>query len=125
MEQTKKRILIVDDDEKHLFTTRELLENEGYEVFIHSLGFGATNIIRNLQPDLILLDVNMPGLSGEKLTSLLKANGHIENIPVVFYSSNDETSLRQAVAKSGIQGYICKGDILHLRNQVAFYLSPL
>lgn len=125
MEQTQKRILIIDDDEKHLFTTRELLENEGYEVFIHSLGFGATNIIKNLRPDLILLDVNMPGLSGERLTSLLKANRYTRDIPVVFYSSNDETSLRQAVAESGIEGYICKGDIFNLRNQVAFYLSPL
>jgi CheY-like chemotaxis protein len=125
MEQTKKRILIVDDDEKHLFTTRELLENEGYEVFIHSIGFGATNIIRNLQPDLILLDVNMPGLSGEKLSSLLKTNRDTKDIPIIFHSSNDEHSLRQAVAESGIQGYICKGDIFSLRNQVAFYLSPL
>jgi CheY-like chemotaxis protein len=125
MEQTRKKILIIDDDAKHLLTTQELLENEGYDVFIHNIGFGATNIIKNLQPDIILLDMNMPGLSGEKLTGLLKANRYTKDIPIVFYSSNDESSLRQSVAESGIKGYICKGDIFNLREQVSFHLSSI
>ena len=67
MEPARKKILIIDDDAKHLLTTQELLKNEGYDVFIHHIGFGATNIIKNLQPDLILLDMNMPGLPGKSL----------------------------------------------------------
>jgi two-component system OmpR family response regulator len=123
MEPTRKKILIIDDDEKHLVTTQELLENEGYNVFIHNLGFGATNIIKNLQPDLVLLDVNMPGLSGTKLASILKSNEITKEIPLLLYSSNDENSLREAVLKLGIRGYICKGDIFNLREQVSFHLS--
>ncbi|MFZ5906473.1 MAG: response regulator [Nitrospirota bacterium] len=121
----KRKILIIDDDEKHILTTREILENEGYEVYEHNLGFGSTNIIKEIQPDLVLLDMNMPGLSGEKLAALLKESRYVKGVPIVFYSSNDEQSLREAVRKTGIQGYICKGDMISLRDRVNFYLAQI
>jgi CheY-like chemotaxis protein len=123
MESRKKKILIIDDDECHLMATKELLENEGYNVFAHKQGFGATNTIKTLRPDLVLLDVNMPGLSGTNLATLLQSNDITKDIPVVFYSSNDENSLREAVRLHGIRGYICKGDIFNLRERVYFYLN--
>ncbi|MEW6586060.1 MAG: response regulator [Nitrospirota bacterium] len=121
----KKKILIIDDDEKHLLATKEILENEGYEVLVHDLGFGSTNLIKEVQPDLVLLDINMPGLSGDRLAALLKENRYTRHTAVIFYSSNDEQSLREAVRKTGIQGYICKGDMIRLREQVSFYLGQI
>ncbi len=117
------RILIIDDDIAHLSSTRGLLEAEGYEVFIHTQAFGATNLAADLQPNLILLDVNMPGLSGENLLSVLRANARTRAIPVVFYSSNDEDTLRGAVSRLGAHGYISKGSIASLRQKVASYLK--
>jgi CheY-like chemotaxis protein len=119
---TSKRILIVDDDQAHLFSTRDILLAEGYEVFTHTHGFGVTNRARELKPNLILLDVNMPGLSGEKLAELMKANYTTRELPIVFYSSNDEDSLRQAVKRYGAKGYISKGSVTALRARVAQYL---
>lgn len=118
-----KKILIIDDDDRHLLTAQELLQEEGYLVVTHNLGFGSTNIIKRLQPDLILLDVNMPALSGDKLASVNTWRETTENIPVVFYSSNDEDSLRRSVREARVAGYICKGNILELKRKVAYYLE--
>ena len=123
MNRNKKRILVVDDNELHLYTTRELLQDENCEVITHQNGFGVTSLVRMLQPDLVLLDVNMPGLSGEQLASLLRSNGGTSNVPVVFYSSNDEDSLRKSVSTYGARGYICKGDVAELRKKVTRYLG--
>lgn len=123
MEKDKKKILVVDDDERHLIVTEEVLTNEGYEVFTYSWWLGVTNFVRKLQPDLILLDINMPALSGTGLSSLLLSNAGTKNIPIVFYSSNDEDSLRKAVSEYGARGYISKGNIYELKRRVAYYLE--
>jgi CheY-like chemotaxis protein len=104
-------------------TAKELLEDEGYEVVTHRLAFGATNSIKKNNPDLILLDINMPGLSGERFSTLLLSNHETKDVPVVFYSSNDEDSLREAVLTHGINGYICKGDIFELKKKVNLYIG--
>jgi two-component system OmpR family response regulator len=121
----KKKILLVDDDEMHLYTTKELLQDEHCEVITHksNYGIGVTNLVRELQPDLILLDVNMPGLSGDKLAKLLRDSDDTNHVPIVFYSSNDEDSLREIVSTCDVRGYICKGDPVELRRKVDHYLS--
>lgn len=123
MERVKKRILIVDDDERNLIATKELLEEEGYEVITQHGWFGTTNAVKKLKPDLVLLDINMPALSGDRLSSVLLSNDKTKDVPIVFYSSNDEDSLRNDVSKYGVKGYICKGDIYELKKKVAFYLG--
>lgn len=117
----KKKILIIDDDEKYLITTKEILEDEGYDVYIHHRPFGSTNAIKKFKPNLILLDINMPGLSGDRLSSVILS--HEKNVPIVFYSSNDEDDIRRAVSERGVSGYICKGNIFELRRKVAYYIG--
>ncbi len=119
---SSKRILLVDDDLAHLVSTRGI-EAEGYVVFTHSQGFGTTNLVKMIQPDLVLLDVNMPGLSGENLASVLKANSATRQTAVVFYSSNDEDTLRASVKRLGVDGYISKGNTVQLRSKVAQLLG--
>jgi CheY-like chemotaxis protein len=65
----------------------------------------------------------MPALSGTGLSSLLLSNSGTKNIPIVFYSSNDEDSLRKAVSEYGARGYISKGNIYELKRKVAYYLE--
>lgn len=123
MERTKKKILVIDDDERHLVTAKEILEDEGYEVIIHHNWFGSTNAVKNLKPDLVLLDINMPALPGDELSVILRLNSKIKDVPIVFYSSNDEDSLRKTASEFGAEGYICKGDIFDLRRKIAAYLN--
>lgn len=118
----KKKILLVDDDNSQLSTTRALLELAGYEVTVHDTPFRTTEIIRTWQPDLVLLDVNMPGLAGDRLCSLIRSNRRISTA-IILHSSNDENSLRLAVEQHGADGYVCKGDIAGLRRKVAQALA--
>lgn len=119
MNDSKRRILVVDDDPKHLQTTREILELEGYLVMVHDTPFRTTEMVNSIRPDLVLLDVNMPALSGDRLCSLIRSNGSQRAVPILFYSSNDEDTLRHSVNRYGASGYVCKGDIAGLRRKVA------
>ncbi len=123
MEDQKKTILVIDDDENLLTATRDLLENWGYRVYTHKRGFGSTVAIDLVKPDLVLLDINMPGLPGDRLAGLIKSFEATKNVPVVFYSSNDEDTLRKAVSDSKVTGYIPKGDLYELRQKVKQYLG--
>lgn len=119
----KKTILVVDDDELLLKVTRELLQDEQTDVVTHRNAVGVANRVSLLQPDLVLLDVNMPSLSGETVSLLLKSDEGTRDIPIVFYSGNDEDGLRDSAMAYGARGYICKGNIVELRRKVACYLD--
>lgn len=119
----RQRILIVDDDATHLQSTKGILEAEGYDVMTHDQPFGSTNMILQYRPDLVLLDVNMPGLSGEKLAEVYRANAKMRNARVMLYSSNDEDALRAAARRLQLDGYICKGNPATLRLRVAAILA--
>ncbi|MGC2422861.1 MAG: response regulator [Nitrospirota bacterium] len=119
----KKKILIIDDDERLLMTTKEIMENAGYEAHTHSQALGSTNVIKDLKPDLILIDINMPALSGESLAQVIKNTKSCKDIPIAFLSSNDEDSLRKLAAEHGLRGYICKGNLYELRTKVAEFLG--
>ncbi len=123
MTMNKKKVLVVDDDDVHLYTTRELLQEEQCEVITHKNGFGVTNLVNMVQPDLILLDINMPGLSGDNLAALLRNNDRTRATKVIFYSSNDEASLRESVTRHGVADYICKGNIADLRSKIRRHLG--
>ena len=116
------RILIIDDDPAHLNAARGILEAEGYEVFTQSQPFGSTNTVTHLQPDLVLLDVNMPGLSGDRLAEVFRANARTRNVMLVLHSSYDEDHLRTTARRLGLDGYICKGSPSSLRAKVAALL---
>ncbi|WP_242394964.1 response regulator [Anaeromyxobacter oryzisoli] len=116
------KILVVDDDATHLVCAKELLEAEGYEVRVHSTAFGATEKVLRYEPDLILVDVNMPALSGEGLVTVLQGRERTRGVRVLLYSSNDEQALREAAERLGIAGYVPKGDPGQLRRKVAAVL---
>jgi len=115
---TTKRILVVDDDHELLEITRELLELDGHHVRVQSSLFGTTKTVLEFNPDLILLDVNMPGLSGDRLATLLIRGEEGTRRRVVLYSSNDELSLHRAAREVGAEGFVAKGDGATLRRRV-------
>jgi PleD family two-component response regulator len=115
----KKRILIIDNESVMLASARSILQADGYEVFSHSKGYSATEIARQLEPDLILLDVNRPDLTGEKLFAVLRANDSTRDIPVVFWSTDHEEVLRASAKRFGARGYVIKGSSALLRHCVA------
>jgi len=107
--QIRKKVLVVNDDKSHLYETRDLLENEEIEVVTHTSAFGVTSLVRLMQPDLILLDINMMAQSSGKLAMLMRDYCDSCCIPVVFHSFNDETNLVECMMATNITGYAWKG----------------
>lgn len=105
------RVLLVDDDATMLRTASRVLSRAGFDVMTHEGAFDATNAITRFRPDVALIDVNMPFLSGDQLVQLFAKQRATKHIRVVLFSSNDEASLRALALSSGAAGFISKSDI--------------
>jgi DNA-binding response OmpR family regulator len=105
-----KKILIIDDSELVLVMASDALKAAGYEVFTATNGIEANSYIFSTtnRPDLIILDIMMPLLDGNKKAKILKQQSHSQDIPIVFISSKSEAELAALVAEAGADGYICK-----------------
>lgn len=83
------RLLIVDDQQVNIRVLHEIFKQD-YEVLMAMSGEQAISICRGQQPDLILLDVVMPGMSGHEVCKVLKADPATRNIPIIFVTSHSE-----------------------------------
>jgi len=102
-------ILIVDDSESILAFTQEALEKDGHTVFVARSGIEANRVIFSKnKPDLILLDVIMPLLDGEKVIKAFQQSERGSKIPVVFFSTKSHEELSELVKKHKNRGYIRK-----------------
>jgi CheY-like chemotaxis protein len=118
-----RKILIIDDSEVVREVARFVLEAQGHEVTELSSAFGSSQTLNKLRPDLVLIDVEMPGLRGDKVVEVV-LNHKLHRCPIVFYSDRPEAELRELVARTGATGYIRKspgGD--RLAEEVERYLA--
>ncbi len=108
LEQAKAKILVVDDKPENLHLLSDALTYEGYEVKGVINGEMALMVANSVIPDLILLDVIMPGLNGYQVCEKLKANAVTQKIPIIFLSaSNDPIDRVKALSVGGVD-YIDK-----------------
>jgi DNA-binding response OmpR family regulator len=101
------RILVVDDDDDTLNRVERALRLEGFDVSVSTHAIGVSNLVRSFNPDLVLIDVNIPELSGDRLLKLARRYA-IPSTRFVLYSACDETSLRALAQHSGADGYVTK-----------------
>lgn len=118
-----RTVLLVDDDAQIRAVTTALLELDGHRVVAAPNALEAAVVAGELRPDLVLVDYELPGISGESLARTLRRLPETAGIPIVFYSSRDETELRTAAHTIGIRGAIAKGDSRVLRRRVAELLD--
>jgi len=85
------KILIVDDTQENIALLTELLQNRGYQISAARDGERAIKIARHIQPDLILMDIMMPGINGFEACQHLKRHAETKNIPVIFISAKTST----------------------------------
>ncbi|MFU0784025.1 MAG: DNA-binding response regulator, OmpR family, contains REC and winged-helix (wHTH) domain [Thermoanaerobacterium thermosaccharolyticum] len=78
------KILAIDDEEKILDVIKAYLEREGYSVFTETNGANAINTFKSLKPDLVILDLMLPGLSGEEICSKIRA---ISKVPILMLTA--------------------------------------
>ena len=101
-------VLIVDDSVDNLNLLGEILERAGYTVRAALSGEIALKALESKLPDLILLDIRMPGLDGYATCARLKANASTRDIPVIFISALQEVADRVAAFEAGGVDYIAK-----------------
>lgn len=122
----RKRILVVEDDRLSLIVLRQLLTAEGYEISQSSRGWDGINRARNEQPDLILMDVKLPDISGLDATLLLKQDGQTKDIPIIAVTACVTSEDKATALKSGCDAYIPKPvNIGNLLTTVESFLSSL
>ncbi|OIP36528.1 MAG: hypothetical protein AUK47_14910 [Deltaproteobacteria bacterium CG2_30_63_29] len=108
MESAKKKVLVIDDSEIVLDVVQSILEDAGYEVVCSANPFGSFLALTREQPDLVLLDLSMPGIEGDVLLQVIKESGLTHSAKIVIHSSRDEAALARIAAEIGADGYIQK-----------------
>ncbi|TSK08217.1 MAG: response regulator [Geobacter sp.] len=104
-----EKILIIDDSELVLAMAKDALEQAGYLVLTATNGIEANRFIFSKErPDLIIMDIMMPMLDGNKKAKLLKENEVSRDIPILLLSSKSEAEMRTLMAEAGANGYILK-----------------
>ncbi len=103
-----KKVLIVEDNELNMKLFNDLLEAHGYQTLQTKDGMEALEIARNHRPDLILMDIQLPEVSGLEVTKWLKEDEELAHIPVIavtaFAMKGDEEKIREG----GCEAYMSK-----------------
>jgi len=103
-----KTILIVEDNDLNMKLFNDLLEANGYNTIQTKDGREALDLTKEHKPDLILMDIQLPEISGLEVTKLIKKDDELKDIPVIavtaFAMKGDEEKIREG----GCEGYIAK-----------------
>jgi two-component system cell cycle response regulator DivK len=103
-----KRILVVEDQEDNRRIVRDLLTTAGYEVFEATNGHDGVEQARVLAPDLILMDIQLPGLDGYEATRRIKAEAALQAVPIIAVTSYALSGDDVKAYEAGCDGYLSK-----------------
>jgi two-component system cell cycle response regulator DivK len=120
----KSTILYVEDNFENRVLIRRVLESEGYRMEEASSAEDAMEKIQVIRPNLILMDINMPGIDGYALTARIKQTPGFATIPIVAVTANVMRGDREKSLEAGCDGYIQKPiDIDILSQQIERFLA--
>jgi len=106
MSTKTKKIVIVEDEPSLVFTLQDTLENEGYNVFVAENGDTAIDIVKKEQPDLMILDLMLPGMSGYDVCR--KIRGMNYTFPIIMLTARDQEIDKVTGLNIGADDYITK-----------------
>jgi CheY-like chemotaxis protein len=120
------RILVVDDNPLNIKLVADVLGSEGFTVERAQDAQQAQAILKHSLPDLILMDIALPGMDGLTLTRVLKADARLSHIPVVALTASAMKGDDQKALAAGCAGYITKPiDTRDFARQVRSFLPPV
>ncbi|OJI06952.1 MAG: response regulator [Candidatus Vogelbacteria bacterium CG22_combo_CG10-13_8_21_14_all_37_9] len=105
-----KKIFIVEDDEFLRSLTVKRLEKEGYQVEVAVDGESALGKIKEAQPDIILLDLLLPGLSGFEVLKKIREDGPIKGTPVIVFSNLGQREDIEKAKALGVNDFLIKAN---------------
>lgn len=104
----KKTILIVDDNDDIITTYRVVLDRMGFEVAVARNGIECLEMIGEVEPDLVLLDVLLPGLSGSEVCRSIKDTARTTEIPVIAITASVSGETRKRMSEVGADDFLLK-----------------
>jgi two-component system cell cycle response regulator DivK len=120
-----KRILVVEDHEENRRIMRDLLTHAGFEMVEAHTGEDGVAAAARERPDLILMDIQLPGIDGYEVTRRIRADPALRAIPIIAVTSYALSGDDQKALAAGCNGYIPKPlDTRALPETIARYLSP-
>ena len=102
------RILVADDKASSRELVRTILHHLGYEVNEVSDGLEALRVIETDTPDLVLLDVQMPGLTGHEVVFRVRQNQALKTLPIIAFTANAMAGDRERAIQAGFSSYLSK-----------------
>jgi excisionase family DNA binding protein len=109
-----KKILVVDDEESVCKILKKLFERELYEVEIALNGFEAGIKILKFKPEIIILDLNMPGMNGFEVCKMIKSNPVMSHIKVMVFTGFDTEENMEKAINAGVDGFLQKSVPRHI-----------
>jgi two-component system cell cycle response regulator DivK len=123
-EETRGIILYVEDNPENRLLIRRILGAEGYTVHDAYSATKAIELLQSLQPDLILMDINMPEMDGYTLTAKIRSLPRMGSVPIVALTANVMKGDRERSLQAGCDGYIQKPiDIDTISSQVEHFMK--
>lgn len=121
--RSKITVLYIDDDPQNRTLVNRLLTSYGYKILEAANGLDGLAVAQQIQPDLILMDINMPGLDGHETTTRMRGIPALTHTPIVAVTARITRGERELALASGCDGYIPKPiDIDTFPNLIASYL---
>lgn len=120
-----KTVMIVEDNELNMKLFNDLLESRGYTVIQTRNGMEALDLARAHMPDLILMDIQLPEVSGLVVTKWLKDDDQLAHIPVIAVTAFAMKGDEERILQGGCEGYISKPiSVSHFLETIAQYIGP-
>jgi DNA-binding response OmpR family regulator len=124
MPEPRAKILVVDDETDIRIVVERRLSLQGYDVISASTGYEGLNKARTERPDLILLDLLLPGIDGNQICAMLKRDLRYRDIPVIILSAKSQLKDIEVSMQCGADAYIAKPfDHLVLLAQIRHLLT--
>ena len=108
LSEAMKRILVIEDDQAITNLMVILLEREGYEVITSSTAEAGLALAASRRPDLVLMDIALPGMDGLEATRKLKSSDATRSLPVVALTAQARKEDAERAAQAGCDGFIAK-----------------
>lgn len=121
---TVVKILYIEDDFANKVLVRKIIKNKGYELYEAEDGLSGIELAEEVHPDLILLDMSMPGIDGYEVTRRLKNMENVADIPIIAVTANAMEGDKEKCLEAGCRGYISKPiDISSFMLDIETYLG--
>jgi DNA-binding response OmpR family regulator len=107
MDKTK-RILIIEDNAAFRKMLKLRLESAGFQVLAAEDGLEGFNVVKDSRPDLVFLDIMLPGMDGHKVCRLIKFDKNLQHIPVIIFTSRDLDDDADMAKQCGADAFVVK-----------------